>query len=439
MDAERSLVSKVAQTGEIDIAISRGITEAHFADEECSAVYDRIIEHIRKYKTPPSMTAVKEMFPKFEFVITSDSTDFLIDKFISNVKRRMAKEMLLELGDRADQTDGGSDIDIDFLDAARQLATIVPSTKVARFSDMKKRIEKYEHDKEHGTPWGIRMGIPALDAITMGIQPHELVVCAGWQGTGKSTLMQFIAFNAYLQGFTPLFISLEMEHGALLRKFDTMAVDMNYRELKALELGDEAMERWEKWAEQAGNHKDQKDILIVDRIGQRTATGVFAETVRHKPDLVVVDYISLLDAPKKAGDKSWQQIGHISRELKLNAQTLTTPVIAAAQTNRDSTKEGVKLETIAFSSSIGMDADIVLGLNQDDDMRIEEKMEVVMVKSRDSGKGRCTMDWKMETMQFGERPPDAAFRKQQVTPPPEPDEPEVIPAAERKNPFLKED
>jgi replicative DNA helicase len=267
----------------------------------------------------------------------------------------------------------------------------------------------------------------------MGIQPHELVVCAGWQGTGKSTLMQFIAFNAYLQGFTPLFISLEMEHKALLRKFDTMAVDMNYHDLKALELGDESIDRWAEWAERAGNHKDNQDIIIVDRIGARTATGVFAETVRYNPDLVVVDYISLLDAPKKAGDKSWQQIGHISRELKLNAQTLGIPVVAAAQTNRDSTKEGVKLETIAFSSSIGMDADIVLGLNQDDDMRLEEKMEVVMVKSRDSGRARVTMDWKMETMQFGERPPDVAFRRPKLTPPPESQsEPEG-----KKNPFLK--
>ena len=82
------------------------------------------------------MQAVKEMVPKFEFVISSDPIEYQIDKFIKNVKRRMAKEMLLELGDRADQVDGGEDIDIDFLDAARQLATIVPSTKVARFSEM---------------------------------------------------------------------------------------------------------------------------------------------------------------------------------------------------------------------------------------------------------------------------------------------------------------
>ncbi len=435
MDAERSLVSKVAQTGEIAPVITRGITEDHFADEECSEVFDKIVSHWRHYKEPPSMQAVKQMVPKFEFVISSDPVDYQIDLFIKNVKRRMAKQMLLELGDRADQVDGGADIDIEFLDAARQLATIVPSTKVARFSEMSGRIEKYHKDKAEGSPWGIKMGIPYLDSLTMGIQSHELLVCAGWQGTGKSTLMQFIAWNAYLQGKTVLFISLEMEHTALLRKFDTMAVDMSYRDLKALELEQESIDRWAEWAERVGDHGDQKDIIIVDRIGSRTATGVFAETVRYKPDLVVVDYISLMDAPRKAGDKSWQQIGAISRDLKLNAQTLAVPVIAAAQTNRDSVSQGVKLETIAFSSSIGMDADIVIGLQQDDDMKAEEKMDVVMVKNRDGKTGRVQMNWKMENMQFGERPPDSSFRKQIMTPPPEqkPD-----PEEKRQNPFVKQ-
>lgn len=411
LDAERALVSKIAQGGEIETVISRGITGEHFADEDCEKVFDFIVNHVRNYKTPPSLQAVKEKYPKFEFVIASDSVDYLMDRFITQVKRRMAKEMLLDLGDVSDDYDQGKDIDIHFLDAARQLATIVPTTQVARFSDAPKRIDQYHVDKAAGNAWGIKMGIPALDDKTLGIQSHELLVTAGWQGTGKSTLMQFMGFNAYLQSKKILFISLEMEARALLRKFDTMAVDMNYHDLKALELGDDAIERWSEHADRAFSEREERDIIIVDRIGSRTATGIFAETVRHKPDLVIVDYISLLDAPNSVGDKSWQKIGHISRELKLNAQTLGIPVIAAAQTNRESVSQGVKLETIAFSSAIGMDADLVVGLQQDEDMRLEKEMEVILVKNRDGAPGRVKMNWDMERMQFGERPPDGAFRK----------------------------
>ena len=415
MDAERALVSKIAQSGEINKVISRGIDSAHFVEgddpkDDCGKVFEHIVSHTRRYKTPPSMQAVKEKFPRFEFVLTSDAIDYLMDRFITNVKRRMAKEMLLELGDVSDDHDQGKNIDIHFLDAARQLATVVPSTQVARFSDMPERITQYEVDRKEGNVWGIRMGIPVLDQKTMGIQSHELLVTAGWQGTGKSTLMQFFAFNAYLQGFNVLFISLEMEHRALLRKFDTMAVDMSYRDLKALELGEDSIERWSEWADRAFSDREERDIVIVDRIGSRTATGIFAETVRHKPDIVVVDYISLLDAPNSVGDKSWQKIGHISRELKLNAQTLGVPVIAAAQTNRDSVAGGVKLETIAYSSAIGMDSDLVVGLEQDDDMRLEQKMLVKLVKNRDGPPGHVEMNWDMERMQFGERPPDKPFR-----------------------------
>lgn len=419
MDAERALVSKMVQGGEIDKLISRGLTEDHFADEDCQEIYRFTQKHTHRYKTPPSMQAVKEKFPDFEFVVTSDATEYLIDKFIEKVKRRLAQQFVMELAEAADDPDRASNIEIEFLDVSRQLANVVPTTQTARFSDMDKRIEQYRVDRENGDVWGIRMGIPALDEKTFGIQGHELVICAGWQGTGKSTLMQFVGFNGYLQDKKVLFISLEMEEKALLRKFDAMAVDLNYRELKGLELGDEAIERWEKWAEDAKAGRDHgQDIIVIDRIGSRTAMGIFAETVRYEPDLVIVDYISLLETQKTGSEKHWQQIGQISRELKMNAQTLGIPVIAAAQTNRDSVKEGVKLETIAFSSSIGMDADIVLGLNQDDDMKIEEVMEVVMVKNRDGAGGKARMNWKMSNMQFGERPQDP-FRRQKVAPPPE--------------------
>jgi replicative DNA helicase len=307
VDAERFLVTKLVHTGEVETVISRGIVEEHFADEECQEVFRFFTAHTRRYKTPPSMNTVKERFPKFEFEISSDSLDFLIDAFIIKVKRRMANAALFDLSDIADDPDKAQDIDIHFLDVSRQLATVVPSTSAARFSDMGKRIEQYQIDRENGTPWGIKMGLPLIDEKTMGMQPHELVVVAGWQGRGKSTLLQFIAWNAYLQGNTVLFVSLEMEHHALLRKFDSMAAELTYRDLKRMELGDEAIDRWQKYAEEVEAHRDHQDIIIIDRIGSRTPMGIFSETVRYKPDIVFVDYISLLDAPRGAGEKSWQQ------------------------------------------------------------------------------------------------------------------------------------
>lgn len=404
-DYERSLVTRIIQTGEIENVIARGIDEDHFADEECQEVYGYAIDHLKKYKTAPSMKAVKEQFPAFDPELSEESIDYLIDKHIVNVKRRMANDAILALAEAAEDDSRAEEIDIEFLDIARQLATIVPTTAVARFSDMHKRIDQYKIDKKEGNIWGIRMGIPALDEKTFGIQPHELIVCAGWQGTGKSTLMQHIGFSGYLQGKKILFVSLEMDRVPLLRKFDTMAVDMSYRELKGLSLPGEAQERWEKWADDAESGRDHgKDIIIIDRIGSRTATGIYAETIRHKPDLVIVDYISLLETGRTGAEQHWQKIGQISRELKLNAQTLGIPVVAAAQTNRDSVKDGVKLENLAFSSSIGMDSDIVLGLQQDEDMRAEEKMEVVMVKNRDGAPGKALMDWRIDSMQLGERP-----------------------------------
>src|SRR4051812_44224445 len=130
MDTERALVSKVIHTGEIETVISRGIQEDHFADEECKEVFEALIRHVRRYKTPPSVKAIKEKFPEFELEISKDSTAFLIDQFVIKVKRRFANESILMLDEAADDPEKAKDIDIHFLDVARQLATIVPSTEV---------------------------------------------------------------------------------------------------------------------------------------------------------------------------------------------------------------------------------------------------------------------------------------------------------------------
>lgn len=413
MDIERALVCKIISTGQLEDAISKGVRADLFMDEECREMYEYILDHTRRYKSPPSMKAVESDKPDFEWTLVQDSLDYLVDRFNVLAKRRLANEMVLELAKLCDDPKNGPNLDLHFLDAARQLAVAVPSARVENFLDMEKRIDQYERDKKEGIKPGVKFGISKLDEWTGGMQPHEFVVVAGFSGLGKSTLLMQVAFNAWAAGKTPLYISLEMESRAILRKFDAMASQLDYYQLKNLNLPDVAMSNWRKKAQEL---KDKAHgIPVIDSIRNCTPDHVFAETVRHKPDLVIVDYLSLMRTSHPSGRNSsmWQALTEITQDLKQNARTLGVPVLAAAQTNRAGGKDGAELDNIGYSLSVVQDSDIFIGLFQDDELREQKQMELRIKKNRDGRLGQIPLRWDYDAMYFGDKHP---FERLQDTP-----------------------
>ena len=402
MDVERALISKLISTGRMDAAITQGIGLEHFADEQCREMYDYLLDHMRRYSAPPSIEAIKDDRPKWEFLYPDDSLEYLIDKFVGVVKRRFAQDFAVELAQRADDPDSGDTIDLQFLEVARKLATLVPSVQVARFKDMDQRIERYEQMKAEGRSVGIPFGFRSLDEWTGGIQPHEFVTVAGFSGIGKSTLLMALAFNMWAAGKTPLFIPLEMSAEAVLRRFDAMATGLDYWKLKHLDLPEVALDTWREHAEKI-RHRPC-DIPVIDSIRGCTPDHVYAETIRHRPDVVFVDYVGLMRSshPTSRNTSMWQALTEITQDLKQNARTLGIPIVAAAQTNRSGAKEGAELDNIGNSISIIQDPDLVIGLFADDELREQKRMEIRLIKNRDGKLGTFRAVWDHEHQHYRE-------------------------------------
>lgn len=398
MDYERLLIAKLAQTGKIQTALAEGIREDHFTDESLGEIFSFLSSHARQYKQAPSFSTVREKFPNHNFELTDEAFDYIREQFINQVKRRRAIEAARDLAHALDDPEQIPNIDQLFLQKSRELSQIVPSTSLHRFSDMHRRIEEYEEGLDIQN--GIRMGIPLFDNLTQGIQSHEYVSIVGWQGTGKSTLAQWILFNAWMQGRTPMYISLEMEAKALLRKWDTMAVNFLYNNLKSHELRDADLNKWRAKADEV--KAKPNDIVILDDVRGCTVDRVYAELHRWKPDILCIDYITLMDINRSAGAQMWEKVTYITQALKQISRVAKIPIIGVAQTNIDSATSGAKLENISYSRSIGQDSDLVLGLFSDDEMRAEKRMQVRMLKNRDGMTTNTDLFWDMATMTFGE-------------------------------------
>lgn len=399
MDAERSLISKAVQTQQIEHLIAQGLDESHFYSDSCKQVWSSCVEHLRKFRSTPSFDAIRSANPDFSFEVVTDSLDYVFEEFVKQCKRRTAINGLRDVAKAVDDPNRVFEIETEILELGTSLAQLFTMGNAERFSDMHRRIADYDKRAADGTIKGVPMGIPDFDDATFGVRRHEFVSIVGWQGTGKSTLAQHIAFSgAYLAGFTTLIVSLEMESSEMFERLDTMATNFRSQALQKLELGVKDREKWEKWAKRAESLTS--DIIIVDNVNNCTPEKVHSLGQQYKPDLMIVDYVSLMNAPRSYG-ATWEKVTYLTQQLKQIARDPDgPPIISVAQTNIDSADSGAKLENIAYSRSIGQDSDIVLGLHQDEKMEARQEMELRMLKNRRGPKCNTKMFWNPNKMEF---------------------------------------
>src|SRR4051812_33593841 len=174
-------------------------------------------------------------FPHFKARLSKEPTKYHTTRFIRQVKERKAEECLRDFFDRMEDPEDIDDFEIHAIDFANQLAEVIPAPRAQNFGrNAKTRKARYDQRKPAGEKLGLMLGIPKYDAIMVGLQDHELLVYAGPPGGGKTTDMQHTAMQAYLQGRTGLFISLEVEAEQILRKFDVMLANISYLAMKSL-------------------------------------------------------------------------------------------------------------------------------------------------------------------------------------------------------------
>jgi replicative DNA helicase len=392
MDVERALLSKALASGELPDVVARGIEADHFADDELADIYEWSTEFMAKHKQAPSMDVVRGEFGDFSPLLTKDPMTYHLDRFVRLVKERIAVELVRGYHDALEDPDEIDEIELRALEMARELNEVIPTPKAQRLSEGGARRQEYERRKKKNVKHGINIGIKTFDDITLGIQPHELLIWGGPPGGGKTTAIQYTALNAYVAGKTVLFVSLEVEAEQILRKFDTMLTHVRYRALKGLELDDGEEKEWHRILRQCEKDRAHKDIIIVDDIRNCTVDKVAAEQIRHKPGMVCVDYLEEMRTPRNV--QGWEGVAANGRGLKQAARITKTPHVTATQLNREGETSYQSAQKIA---------DMLIVLNPPEDDEDQTKMALLMRKYRDGPSRKpVMMHWDLDVMDIHE-------------------------------------
>lgn len=286
--------------------------------------------------------------------------------------RRRIRETAIQLDQYA--TDLTADV-ADVVDQAQRAVhdATVPTRRppVPAYGDLLDTTleDMFDDDK----PRGLSTGIGALDDVLGGMKGGQLIIVAARPGLGKSVLVVGFARTAAMRCTIPaLMFSLEMSSHEVMCRILSAETDIELTRILKGGLAPLERARLRSIAENirtAPFYVDatkQTDLAAIRATARRTQQ-------RHGLGLLVVDYLQLMTAATGARrdrlDNRAQEVGEISRGLKLLAGQLDIPIVAAAQLNRQPeqrTDRRPQLSDLRESGSIEADADAVILLHRPD-------------------------------------------------------------------------
>ena len=244
---------------------------------------------------------------------------------------------------------------------------------------------------------GIPTGFSALDRVTSGWQPSDLVIIAARPGMGKTAFVVSAMRNAAVDFGKPVALfSLEMSSIQLVNRLICAEAELESEKIKK---GDLADYEWEQLIHKTAKMSDAP--IFIDDTPGLSILELRAKSRRlvaqHGVSLIIIDYLQLMtgDTSKSGGGNREQEIASISRALKGIAKELNVPVIALSQLSRAvETRGGDKrpqLSDLRESGSIEQDADMVMflyrpeyyGITQDENgAPLNGVGEVIIAKHR---------------------------------------------------------
>ena len=223
---------------------------------------------------------------------------------------------------------------------------------------------------------GLSSGFYDLDLLTQGFQKSDLIIIAGRPSMGKTALGLNIALNVIRESKLPvLFFSLEMSKEQIMYRLLSIETNINQTRLKNGKLYQNDWAKLNKIIKIMSKIPffiDDTPNLSIQDIQSKIKTILFEQ---GQIDLVIIDYLQLMQSSKSKNENRVQELSLITRALKNLARQFNIPIIALSQLSRNVENRIDKkpiLSDLRESGSIEQDADLVLMLYKDKDFHIKQ-------------------------------------------------------------------
>ena len=283
----------------------------------------------------------------------------------------------------------GKDINITMLvDSSTSHSSILEDAKLLTLTvdEIEKRY------KNGGQISGMETGFINFDRATNGLKKGELVVIGGRPSMGKTLMALNIGDSLAENGYNVGLMELEMTPEAL--GFRRLAYNSN-TEVQKLQTGKLNDVEFCKIAT-TFNRLAKNNKLFTDCSSYQNMLTIKAKAKAikqaHGLDCLIIDHLTLMDIPSK--NNRSQEIGDVTRGLKLLAKELDINVILVCQLSRAVESRNNKrpiMSDLRESGNIEQDADLIVFAYRDEyyypDTDEKNIMEWIISKQRNGRTG----------------------------------------------------
>ncbi len=262
---------------------------------------------------------------------------------------------------------------------------------------------------------GVSTGYTELDKITSGWQKSDLIIIAGRPAMGKTSFALSLAKNIAIDEKIPVaFFSLEMNNLQLVNRLISNVCSISGTKILNGQLDDD---EWKRFDNNIG--KMQGAPLYVDDTAGLSIFELRTKARRlvreKKVELIMIDYLQLMNASGAKFNSRQEEVSTISRSLKGLAKELDIPIIALSQLSRAVEQRPgeqgkvPQLSDLRESGAIEQDADIVIFVHRPEYYHIMEDAQgnslkgmaqICIAKHRKGATKDVTLSFKSEYTRF---------------------------------------
>ena len=411
LDAEQSVLGAMLESKEAIANVVEILQPEHFYKPAHTEIYETVLALTQRGESVDAITVADELTRrgKLEAIGGKPYIHGLLEAYPTASSaghyERIVEELsllrgLIDAGNKVQEI--GFSVPEDVAEAVNEAEELVFNVGDKRLKDdfhqirklLMKSMTDIETLYERGANiTGLSTGFHDLDDMTSGFQPSNLIIVAARPSQGKSSLMNDFALHAAARQKAPvLMFTLEMSKDEVVKRFLSSEAKVDAQRINkgALQEPD-----WTRLSAALGRLAEAP--IFIDDSANINMMEMRAKCRRlkakHGLGMVVVDYIQLMQSPRKSENRQ-QEVSEISRGLKILARELEVPVVAASQLNRGVEMRSDKrpmLGDLRESGALEQDADLVMFIYRDEvynpDTEARGEAELILAKHRNGPTG----------------------------------------------------
>jgi replicative DNA helicase len=387
IEAEQSVLGSLLIDPDAIVKIASFLRPEDFYRETHGMIYGAIVALHERRQPADLVTVVDELERREQIetvggaaylasLINSVPTSIHVEHYAHIVERTSIMRQLIgaagEIAALAYQEEGEVD---QVIDQAEQILFEVSNRRISKAlvpirEVVREYYERIEFLVEHqDQTLGVPTGFIDLDRLLGGLQPSDLIIVASRPGVGKTSLAISIASNAALKSDAVVAIfTLEMAGEQLVQRMISARTGIDAQRLRLGRIEDT---EWDQFT-RASSVLSEAAIFIDDTPSpspMEIRTKARRLAAEYDLDLIIIDYLQLMQGGTQRNENRVQEISYISRALKGLARELNVPVVALSQLSRAVESRQDRrpvLSDLRESGSIEQDADIVMFIYRDE-------------------------------------------------------------------------